>query len=112
MDEIKIGSLSSAPVQRRTARNPVCLGTPNYKPGESSKKGRMVARSLAGRASEENESGGVRNSITPSLLFHFAHSHDLRRCAELLIVAVSLVAVDLVPLEQCHPRAQLEGKGL
>jgi hypothetical protein len=52
-------------------RNFVCLGTPNYKPGESSKKGRMVARLLAAGASDENESCEVGNSITPSLLFHF-----------------------------------------
>ena len=47
MAEIKIGSLSSAQPNAELRRNSVCLGTPNYKPGESGKKGRMVARLLA-----------------------------------------------------------------
>jgi hypothetical protein len=58
-------------------RNSVCLGTPNYKPGESSKKGRMVARLLAAGASDENESCEVGNSITPSLLFHFSFTSPI-----------------------------------
>jgi hypothetical protein len=77
MAEIKIGSLSSAQPNAELRRNSVCLGTPNYKPGESSKKGRTVARLLAAGASDENESCEVGNSITPSLLFHFSFTSPI-----------------------------------
>jgi hypothetical protein len=77
MAEIKIGSLSSAQPNAELRRNSVCLGTPNYKPGESSKKGRMVARLLAAGASDENESCEVGNPITPSLLFHFSFTSPI-----------------------------------
>src|SRR5271167_291023 len=55
---------------------------------------------------DDNFSEGVSGLL---LLFHFPHAYDLGRGAELSVVAIFLIAVDVVALQQGHAGVKLEG---